>query len=97
MKIQVLAVHLRVIIVFQIYNNSTVQQTWDFYILDQVQSHFYLFSLKCLVRLEYDTSFDGALSGDHSVSDLQLQHSTTDMGFLCSRSDTVSFQIVLST
>ena len=47
-KIQVLAVHLRVIIVFQIYNNSTVQQIWDFSVLDQVQSPFLSISFEIL-------------------------------------------------
>ena len=35
----------------------------------------------------------GAPSGDNSVSDLQQHHSTTDMGFLRSRSCTVTFFI----
>ena len=40
-----------------------------------------------------NSSVGGAPSGDNSVSDLQQQHSTTDMGFLRSRSGTVTFFI----
>ena len=42
-----------------------------------------------------NSSVGGAPSGDNSVSDLQQQHSTTDMGFLRSRSGTVTFFIYL--